>query len=84
MSVALASSIVLALAIYAALGALFGLAFVILGVTRVDPAARGTGPGFRLLILPGVAALWPLLALRWLRGDREPPAERSPHRQAAR
>ena len=36
----------------------------------------------RLLILPGVAALWPLFAWRWLAGVSEP-IERNPHRTKA-
>lgn len=51
--------------IYAAAGLLFGLAFVAWGVTRVDPAAKGSRWTFRLLILPGAAMLWPLMAARW-------------------
>lgn len=50
---------------YLLAGFLFGLAFVTLGVTRIDPAARGTSAAFRLLILPGSVALWPLLATKW-------------------
>ena len=42
-------------------------AFFVDGVPRIDPAARGTGWGFRLLVFPGVVALWPLLAVRWMR-----------------
>lgn len=49
------------LGVYAALGAVFAVWFVIAGVGRISPAARGTGWGFRLLIWPGSAALWPLL-----------------------
>ena len=50
---------------YLLIGWLFGIAFVIRGVDRVDPVAQGAGIGFRLIILPGVAALWPLLLMRW-------------------
>ena len=53
--------------VYAAVGLAFAVAFVIRGVQRVDPAAKGAPLGFRLLILPGSAALWPLLLRRWLR-----------------
>ena len=53
--------------VYVGVGLLFGVAFVALGIQRIDPAARGAGWGFRLLVLPGVVALWPLLAARWLR-----------------
>lgn len=53
--------------LYLAAGLLFATAFVSSGVQRVDPAARGAGLGFRLLIFPGVVALWPWLAIRWWR-----------------
>ena len=64
---------------YAGLGLLFALVFVILGVSKVDELAHGSGPGFRLMILPGVVALWPLLLLRWVHGTKIP-VERTPHR----
>lgn len=78
----LASLIVTAVSVYAALGLAFGVAFVLFGVSRIDPAARRGSVGFRLLILPGCVALWPWLALRWRRGG-PPPEERSPHRESA-
>lgn len=52
---------------YAACGVLFAIAFVMKGVERVDSQAHGAPLGFRLLILPGAAALWPLLLRRWMR-----------------
>jgi hypothetical protein len=54
-----------ALGYYLAVGLLFGLVFVTVMIGRVDPAAAGSSWRFRLLVLPGVAALWPLLAMRW-------------------
>jgi hypothetical protein len=69
MSAALADSFVGLLSAYGLIGLLFGACFVTVGVSRLDPMAKGTGLGFRLLILPGVAALWPLLLYRWLRGS---------------
>jgi hypothetical protein len=51
---------------YAAAGVVFGIAFVTFGIHRVDPLAKGSSFGFRLIILPGVAALWPLMLMRWL------------------
>ena len=71
---------VYALEFYALAGLLFAAWFVSLGVTRVDSHARGTSAGFRLLILPGVAAFWPMFVLRLARGISEPPEERTPHR----
>lgn len=55
------------LAAYVIAGVLFAAAFVSTGVGRVDPQAKGSGVGFRLLIFPGVAAFWPMLLRRWLR-----------------
>ncbi|HMQ16901.1 MAG TPA: hypothetical protein PKC49_13095 [Phycisphaerae bacterium] len=66
----MAVAILLIFALYAAIGALFGILFVWRGVNRIDAAANGAPWPFRLLILPGVIALWPMLALRWHRAMR--------------
>ena len=79
----IAEGVVLAVGAYFAAGLVFAVAFITAGVQRVDPAARGASWGFRLLILPGAAALWPLLLARWVRGV-PPPEERNAHRDAAR
>lgn len=68
---------------YVALGVLFALAFVTRGVGRLDPSAKKGTIGFRLIIFPGVVALWPILAKRWYKGMNEPPEEETPHRVAA-
>jgi hypothetical protein len=54
------------LAAYSVVGLVFGLAFVTLGISRLDPVAQGSGLGFRVIVLPGVVALWPFLLLRWV------------------
>ena len=61
-----------AAAAYAAVGAVFAVAFAWRGAARLDPAARGATWGFRVVILPAAAALWPWLLVRWLlvRGSR--------------
>ena len=69
-----------ALSLYALLGGVFALAFVCVGVKRIDSQTVGTGIGFRILIFPGSVAFWPLLLRRWARGSTEPPLERNPHR----
>jgi hypothetical protein len=69
--------------VYAGCGAIFATAFLISGVARIDEAAKDTGVGFRLLIAPGVITCWPLLLMRWLRGQ-EPPMERNAHRCSVR
>lgn len=69
---------------YALAGLAFAIPFVSRGAGRIDPVAGEGTWGFRLIILPGVIALWPLLAARWWSGARHPPAECNAHRRAAR
>ena len=59
-----------ALAAYAALGLGFALAFAARGAARLDAAAASGTLGFRIVIVPGAAALWPLLLRRWRRAAR--------------
>ena len=56
-----------ALTAYGLAGLVFGVAFVTMGIQRVDSVAEHAPLGFRLIVLPGAAALWPLLLVRWLR-----------------
>ena len=79
-----AKAIVYTLAVYASLGLVFAVPFVWLGVQRLDSEAQGSGIGFRLLILPGVAAFWPMFVYRWTRRIAEPPAEKNPHRLSSK
>ena len=81
-AVAIANSIVFLVASYVVVGLAFALAFVSIGIRRVDHVADGSGIGFRALILPGTVALWPLLAVRWARGASQP-IEHNAHRDAA-
>lgn len=57
--------VLIVLAAYAAAGVLFAVAFHAAGARRVDAGVAGAGFLFRLLITPGVIALWPVLARRW-------------------
>ena len=77
------SWVVTGLMLYLGAGLVFSVAFVFAGVNRLDPVARRSSWGFRVLILPGSVALWPLLLRRWVLG-RPPPEERNAHRLAAR
>ena len=84
MSVTLAGWVVGLVGVYLGIGVVFAFPFLLKGIGRIDPvAAKGT-VGFKILIFPGVIALWPLLARRWLTGVTAPPEEKSPHRKAAR
>lgn len=76
-----AETIVAIAAVYVSIGLLFAAAFVTTGVGRIDPSAAHAPIGFRIVILPGTVAFWPLLALRWIRGQ-QPPVERTPHKAA--
>ncbi|HJZ98432.1 MAG TPA: hypothetical protein VKE70_18105 [Candidatus Solibacter sp.] len=53
------------LAVYGLAGAVFAIAFVLFGIHRVDPVAEHSPIGFRLIVIPGAAVLWPLLLTRW-------------------
>ncbi|MGH9464502.1 MAG: hypothetical protein ACRD0X_02575 [Thermoanaerobaculia bacterium] len=83
MSAFVASLLVTSLAVYLTLGLVVAVPFVVRGVGRVDRAAAAGTWGFRLLILPGATALWPLVLRRWLRGGG-PPEARDAHRDLAR
>ncbi len=69
--------------IYVGVGLLFAIIFVWKGVGKIDPSATGGTFGFRLLIIPGTVALWPILARRWLASEG-PPEECNAHRVASR
>lgn len=84
MPVEVAEWLVRAAGLYLLAGICFAVPFVIAGVGRIDPSASAGTPGFRLIILPGVVLLWPLLATCLVRGVTSPPAEENPHRVAAR
>ena len=70
--------------IYLVCGLVFAVPFALLGVKRIDPHATHGSWGFRLLIIPGTIAFWPLLLRRWVKGVHGPPEERNPHRFATR
>jgi len=51
----------LIVAVYTTAGALFAAAFVARGARRLDRNVEGAPWTFRLMIVPGAVALWPLL-----------------------
>lgn len=68
MSPELAGMIISGLGLYLLAGLVFALAFVTLLIKRFDHNAAEAAPiQFRLLILPGVIALWPLLLTLFLK-----------------
>lgn len=50
---------------YLVIGVISGFYFVWRVVSTIDPAAQGTNWTFRLLILPGTIALWPVVVARF-------------------
>lgn len=64
-------AIVVVLLVYLVPGLLVGTGFIVCGVSRVDPVAAGSPVVFRLLILPGCVALWPVMLVKWCRAMKE-------------
>ncbi len=57
--------------IYLLSGLVFAVFFIIKGISVVDDGAKGSGIGFRLIILPGVTIWWPLLFKKWMKALRK-------------
>jgi hypothetical protein len=66
-------------AIYAGCGLLLAVLFLVLWCRSFDPSAASGTWGFRLLIVPGLVALWPLMLAKVLAvrrgGTAQGPAE---------
>ncbi|MEO1293993.1 MAG: hypothetical protein AAFV62_14415 [Pseudomonadota bacterium] len=71
---AVAVALVLFAKIYGFIGLAIGAAFVLVGVDDVDRGAHGSYV-FRLLLIPGMILLWPLVLLRWRKILRAQQAE---------
>ena len=69
---------------YAVFGFAFAVVFIIFGVGKIDPAAKHSTAGFRLLIIFGSTALWPLLLKRWFSDQSHPSIEKNDHRNQVR
>lgn len=65
-------STLLGLGGYFALGLLIGLVCVLGAIGRIDPAATTMPFRARLLVLPGMIALWPLILVRLINGKGPP------------
>ena len=50
---------------YLMAGGVVAALFLVVGLDRIDPSARGTY-AFRPLLIPGICLLWPLVIYRWL------------------
>ena len=59
--------VVIAIFTYLVIGALLSVPMALRGLGRLDPAAAAGTAGFRVLAMPGVMVLWPMVLVRWLR-----------------
>ena len=72
MSLAWAEGVLAVLAVYLAVGALFAVFIATKCLERIDAGAQGMPWSARLLILPGLVALWPLMLVKCLK-QKAPP-----------
>ena len=59
-----AEAILFCLKVWATIGGVVALAFLVFGIDRIDEDARGAYI-FRPLLVPGVMLIWPLVLWRW-------------------
>ncbi len=51
--------------IYLLIGVIFYFPFMKQGVHLIDKVVKGTTKIFKILVFPGIVALWPLLYKKW-------------------
>lgn len=68
-AVATAQGIFAVAAYYGYIGIAVAACFLLFGVDRIDPGARGSYL-FRLFLIPAAVVFWPLILLRWLHAVR--------------
>ena len=59
------------LGVYAAAGLCTAAAFVTVGLKHALPQPASFSVGARLILLPGTAALWPYVVIRWLKAAHQ-------------
>ncbi len=70
MSIPTASLVVALLVGYAWIGLVFTAWFLVAGIRRLDEVAASGTIGFRILLVPGSIALWPILLSKSIRNAR--------------
>jgi hypothetical protein len=69
------ANLLLTLAGYLSIGVLAAIGLHAKGLRTIDPSVAGAGAFFRVLVTPGLIALWPLMLYRWAQATRgEDPA----------
>ncbi len=51
-------------AIYLTIGAILALPLMLAALKRIDPATQNATLGFRVLIIPSLAIMWPIVLVR--------------------
>jgi hypothetical protein len=72
MSIAAAQIVWSLLGLYAAFGVLTAFALLAGGLRKLDPLAHAAPLAVKLVIAPGLIALWPLLAAKALAPEKRP------------
>lgn len=74
MSEDLASTLVMGLGLYCLVGLVVAGIYALGGAGKIDPAAKGNGMPWRvrLLIIPGLMGLWPLMLAKLFVQSRPP------------
>ena len=67
---AIISFLFLIAGIYLIAGLLFAIVFLLKGLEKVDEGAHGATWGFKLIIIPGIMALWPFLLKKWIKSAK--------------
>ena len=55
------------LGIYLIIGILFSTVILIKGLSSLDPNTKSSGVGFKIIIIPGLIAFWPILWRKWMK-----------------
>jgi len=63
----MATGVIVVLFTYAGVGLLVALPMALRGIDALDAAAADGSWGFRVLTIPGIMTLWPLVLTRWWR-----------------
>jgi hypothetical protein len=66
----IAAVIVLTLLLYVICGVLFTIFFQVWGLKKIDEDVPGSTWGFRVIIIPGCIALWPVLMKKWFTSSK--------------
>ena len=60
----------LILGIYATIGVFFAIYFVAAGATKIDPLLKNSKKRVRILLLPGIIAVWPFFVDKFFKSKK--------------